>query len=269
MQQQQPPQGPLDLEQMQNYGMNLVELFCAIFCMPIELILRPKFGSRYFSPPVWFLSSVVILIQVAVADTLAAFSMPLIFMAARVHRPEALFGMGSLAKLFFVLSFIHGFRIYRRMFKPELENHSRYEGPPVFLIQLIPGSRNFWLTRVVIEPAIVLIIATVLQGMFLFQPGLAHYLQFAAICLSMKSFIDWYKSFQFLRDILDARHAGPIIASFVENAASQEDLNSLHLANLPKDLSPEMRRYAAVHIARIISPGTTIPEPQGDSHANQ
>jgi hypothetical protein len=40
----------------------------------------------------------------------------------------------------------------------------------------------------------------------------------------------------------------------------------LHLASLPKDLNPELRRSTAVHIARVFSPGTTIPDtPKGDS----
>jgi hypothetical protein len=189
-------------------------------------------------------------------------------MAARIQRPEALFGIGSLSKLFFLLSLIHGFRTYRRMFRPELEEHSRYEGPPLPFINLLPGAKNFWLTRIVLEPALVLIAATVLQGMFIFQPGLAHFLQFAALCLTMKSFISWFRSFQFLRDVLDARNSGPIIGRFVENTATQDELNSLHLASLPKDISPELRRSTAVHIARIVSPSTPITDSKGDFNAD-
>lgn len=258
---------PMSIEQIQQGAMNVVETFCSVFAMPVEIILRPKYGSRFFPPAIIFFSSVVMLVMPMISAAVSSFSSPLL-MAARIQRPEALFDIASLSKLYFPLCLIHGFRVYRRMFKPQLEDHSRYEGPPLFFINLIPGSGNFWLTRIVIEPALVLVAATLLQGMFIFQPGLAHFLQFSALCLCMKSFISWYRSFQFLRDVLDARKAGPIIGRFVENTASQDELNSLHLASLPKDISPDLRRSTAVHIARIISPGTTITEPKGDSNAS-
>ena len=189
-------------------------------------------------------------------------------MAARIQQPQALFGISSLTKLFFLLLFLHGFRLWRLMFKMELEQNSRYEGPALPFFYLLPWSKYFWFTRIVLEPAFVLLTATLLQRIFIFQPGLAHYLQFAALCLAMKHFVGFYRVWEFLREVLDARFAGPVLAKFVENAASQEEINSLHLASLPKDISPELRRSTAAHIARVVSPGTTIPESQGGSNAN-
>jgi len=38
--------------------------------------------------------------------------------------------------------------------------------------QLLPKSSSFWFTRIVLEPAVVLIAATVLGRLFIFQSGL-------------------------------------------------------------------------------------------------
>jgi hypothetical protein len=262
---QQQEHGPMSVEQLQNGAMNAVETLCSVFSMPIEIVLRPRYGSRYFPPPIMFFAAMNMLTMPMIGEAFSSFhNNPLFIAMHKQAPPEALFGIGSLSKLFFLLCFIHGFRTYRRMFKPELEEHSRYEGPPLPFIDLLPGAKNFWLTRIVLEPALVLIAATVLQSIFIFQPGLAHYLQLSALCLTMKSFIAWYRSFQFLRDVLDTRNQSSIVARYINNTASPDELNAVHLATLPKDISPELRKATAIHIARIVFPGTPIVESKGD-----
>ena len=50
---------PLSIEHMQNGAMNLAEIFCSVFAMPVEQILRPRYGSRYCPPAVAFFAAVV------------------------------------------------------------------------------------------------------------------------------------------------------------------------------------------------------------------
>jgi len=38
----------MNINQLQNYAMNFVETVCSIFTMPIEIILRPQYGTWYF-----------------------------------------------------------------------------------------------------------------------------------------------------------------------------------------------------------------------------
>lgn len=261
MQPQQQQSNPVPIDQLQNRAMNTVEMFCAVFSMPIDVILRPRYGSRYFAPTVMFFAWIVMLFLPMLAETISSFRSPLAI-AAHIQPapPPGLFGIGSLSKLFFLLCAVHGVRTYFRMFRISSEENSRYEGPPLFFFGLLPWGGNFWFTRLVLEPSFVLLTATILQRLFIFQSSLAHYLQFAALCLAMRQFISWYRAWEFLREVLDARFTGPILAKFVDNSASQDELNSLHLASLPKDLNPELRRATAAHIARVVSPGTTIPE---------
>jgi len=257
--------GSMNIQQLQNVAMNVVETFCSIIAMPVEIILRPRYGTRYFPPPVVFFSAALMLFLPLFSSVATTVTGMIPF--SHFTTPPGLFGIGSLAKLYFLLSFIHGIRIYRRMINPLLEDHSEYEGPPLPFFRLIPKGQSFWFTRIVLEPAFVFLAATLLANFYIVQPGLAAYLHFAALTLAMKQFIHWYEAWQFIRNILDARNAGPVIAKFVDNTATEDDLAQVHLASLPKNTPADLRQAAAAHIARLVSPGTTIPNiPEGDSN---
>ena len=97
------------------------------------------------------------------------------------------------------------------------------------------------------------------------QSGLGAYLHFAALTLAMKNFISWFRTWEYLRKILDMRNVAPAISKLVENKATEEDLAPMHLASFPKNLDPEIRQAAASHIARLYSPETRNPQTaQGD-----
>jgi len=245
--------GGFNLFQLPDIAMNMVENFCSVICRPVELIIRPWHGSRYFTVVVIFLSNgLMIFMPIFSAVTTGIISMiPLV----HVLPPIGLFGIGSLAKLYFLLSIIHGIRIYRLMINPETEEHSEFEGPPLPFFHLLPKSDSFWFTRIVLEPAFVFLTATVLGHMFIFQSGLVTYLQFSAMALAMKGFIGWYRSWEYIRNIMDARFAGPIIAKLADNSATEADLAPIHMASFPKNLPDDIRQAAASHIARALSDG--------------
>jgi len=140
----------------------------------------------------------------------------------------------------------------------ELENHSEYEGPPLPFLNLIPGSRSFWFTRIVIEPVFVFIAASLLEGARIFQSGLATYLHLAALMLAMKNFIGWYRAWEYIRKILDIRYISPIITKLVENRVTEAELAPIHFAGFPQNIAPDLRQAAASHIARVFS--TEIPD---------
>jgi len=259
-QQQAGESGMFDINQLQDVAINAVCFFCSVLCMPVEIILRPKYGTRYFPPAVLFFAAVMMLFLPLISAATTAVTHMIPFMGA--PPPQGMFDIGSLSKLFFLLSFIHSIRLYRRMIHMETEQFSWYEGPPLFFIQLIPGTKSFWFTRIAIEPALVFVTAMVLNTLFIFQSGLTHFLYLAALALAMKQFTHWYRSWELLRGILDSRNTGPLISKFIENTATEEDLSVIHLASFPKSTPPDLRKAAAVHVARIY--GETVP--QGDSN---
>jgi hypothetical protein len=100
----------------------------------------------------------------------------------------------------------------------------------------------------------------ILPSFFILEPGAAHFLTLSAMFLAMKQYVAWYTQWQFLRELMDMRFAGPIIARLAENRATDDDLATVHLASFPKDLSPDMRQAAISHIARAFAPEASTPE---------
>ena len=180
------------IEQAQNIGINVVYTICSAFSRPVELFLRLQFGTRYFSLTTVFLSTMLMIILPVMSVVTEEVQQILPFTHHRA--PIGLFGIGSMSKLYFLLSFIHGIRLWRLMVHMEKEKISTFEGPPLFFFQLLPKSSSFWFTRIVLEPAVVLIAATVLGRLFIFQAALMHYLQIAALMLAMKQLIEWHRA---------------------------------------------------------------------------
>jgi hypothetical protein len=57
--------------------------------------------------------------------------------------PSGMFGLGSLSNLYFLLLFLNGFRLWRRMVYMHLKLYSEFEGPALPVFPLIPGCRSF------------------------------------------------------------------------------------------------------------------------------
>lgn len=229
--------------------MNVVYNVCSIVTMPVEMVLRPQYGSRYFSPVTQFFTAVMMIVLPVLGAMWEGFSQMIPFV--RFNASMGLFGMGTFSKLFFLGAFVHGLRIWRRMIHMEREKYSVYEGPPLPIFSIVPGS--FWLVRIVYEPVFVFMLSLVLPNFFILQPSAAHYLMFAAVMLAMKQYVAWYMQWQFLRELMDMRNAGPIIAKIVDNTATEDELATIHLASIPKDIPDELRRDTASHIARAFS----------------
>jgi len=238
----------MSFNQLQDYAMGVIHTVCGSFSRPVEMILRPWHGTRYFNVAQITLSTLGMLLLPVFAGAADTARNLVPFMHAAP--PPGLFDIGSFSKLFFLLSFVHGFRLYRRMIRPETELHSRWEGAPLPFLHALPKSDSIWLVRIVYEPLFVFIAATILANLRLVTPGLCLFLHFSALCLALKEFVDWYANHLVIRNILDSRATGPIISKLLDNTATQEDLAPIHLASFPKGISPELRQEAATYIAR-------------------
>jgi hypothetical protein len=171
--------GQLNVTNLQDTAKNVVHAFCSVFSMPVAVILRPWYGTRFHEPAFVFFSMVMMLILTMASSVMASSFIPPLFIAARIQRPQALFGIGSLCELFFFLLFVHGLRLYRRMFNMSLEQHSEFEGPALPFFQLLPGGGSWWFTRIVLEPAFVILTAFVLNRLFIFRDDLEAFLIFS------------------------------------------------------------------------------------------
>jgi hypothetical protein len=242
-------QSPVDINHYQDMMLNVVYNVCSIVTMPVEMALRPCYGSRYFPPVIMFFAAVLMMLLPLFSAFADGVSHMLPF--ARVRGPVGLFGIETISKLYFLGTMIHGLRIWRRMIKMHTEIHSVYEGPALPIFRILPG--GFWVCRIIWEPAFVFAIALMLSNFYILQSSAAHYLMFAAVMLAMKNYCAWYMQWQFLRGLMDMRNAGPLIAKIVDNTATDDDLATFHLASLPKDIPEDVRRDTAEHIARAFT----------------
>jgi hypothetical protein len=101
----------MHVEHLQNNAINFVDAICSVIAQPVEIILRPWYGTRYFPVPVTFFS---VAMMMALPLLLAAITM-LGGMIPFLHIGTApgMFDIGSLAKLFFALSAFHAFRLWK------------------------------------------------------------------------------------------------------------------------------------------------------------
>jgi hypothetical protein len=245
---QQQQQGP-SINSYERFAMNLVYNFCSVFTIPIEMLLRPAYGTRYFPPVVMFFTAILMML-LPLFSQLGSMAMGMVpFM-----RPAPVFGMfdiGTISQVYFVLSFVHGLRLWWKMTHVETERISTYEGPPLPFFRVLPG--GFWIVRVIYEPLFVFALGAFLPR-FLLQPSASNFLMFSAVMLAGKQYVAWYGNWQAIREILDTKNIGPLIAKFVDNTATKDELATIHLASLPKNLPEDVRRETAAFIARTISP---------------
>ncbi len=244
---QQAP-GATNINTLHDQMCNIVYNLCSIITTPIEMLLRPRYGSRYFPPLVLALSSLMMVL-------LPVFS-GLGGMIPFMHppAPRGFIGMAELSRYYFLGAFVHGIRVWRRMIHMEREQHSQWEGPPLPLFHLFPRGNSFWFCRIVWEPVFVFAASVVLENLLILQSSAATYLRVAAFALAMKQYVAWYQQWQYLREIMDARFAAPILAKLADNKATDSELEAARLASFPKDMPEEMRRGAVVHLARIFLP---------------
>ena len=82
--------GEMNFDQM----LNFVYIVCSIFTMPIEIVLRPFYGTRYFQPPVILLSTLLMIFL----PIFSLFGGGITGMLMRFgpQPPPAIFGLGAI-----------------------------------------------------------------------------------------------------------------------------------------------------------------------------
>jgi hypothetical protein len=238
------------IAELQERMLNVVYLFTSAVAMPVESALRIGYGSMYYTPAEQFFGGLLMVILPLVFGITST----LVHLIPGVGGGPAFgfIGMWGLSKLFFLGSMVHGFRVFRRMIDMSKEQCSVWEGEPWFFFNWIPKS-SFWKIKIFFEPLAVLILAAFLQNIFVLDSTAAHYLMFAALCLMVKSYCQWLGHWMYLRQLLDMKFAGPIIARMTEGNETEEDRAQLHVASLPKDLDPDIRRDLYNNIGRAYS----------------
>jgi hypothetical protein len=229
------------LEQMYKIGLELCRNACSIVTMPIEFAIRPHFGTRYFNP-IHSVFAWIIMLALPFAGTIGS---------RFGHSPSTsgLIGMGTISFLFFAAHAIHGPRTWRRMIQMWRERYSRFEEEALPFFAYLPYGDNFWLVRIVHEPALIAAGAIILSLFHVLTHGAGLYFLFVAAALSFQGFIGWYLAWNELRDRIDAGFLGQVLARVATGKATEKEAAMVHLAGFPKSVPQEIKR--AVVQARI------------------
>lgn len=239
-------QQPGNIYTLQQKASDAIYIVCGAISLPIEFVLRPHYGSQYVSPIQLALASLMMLMLPVIFDLSTYVPLPLF--ASHLTTPPLI----TLTKYFFIGAFLHCIRVWWRMLHMASEKNARFEGDPLPIFKLFPKS-SFYMIRIIWEPLTVFLVASTLHKMGYIQHA-AIYLEVAAFALMMKSFVAWHYVWNYMRDLMNLQHAAPIIARAVENNATGSEMASINLASFPKDAPPEMKRAAAIHIARTLYP---------------
>ena len=255
--------GPLDINNLEDAAQNILLFIASIVSKTADTAVRPLFGTRYYSPAVETFAF-LLLIVVASVHSMAVEMTHMIPFVGGPPPAAGMLDLWWLVRISLIVQIIQRIRLFRRMINVSRERFSWYEGPPLPLLQFIPGCSSFWRTRSLMEPALVFVVASVLQHLFIFQSSLATFLQVSAVALFVKQSLHWYMSWQVMRDAIDAANAAPLMSAFIEGRATDEEMAPIHLASFPKDTTPEIRRVAAIKVARAYGQSTTLGENNDD-----
>lgn len=249
--------GAMNIDQIQETGLNVMYNVSSIVTLPVELLLRPWFGSRYFEPPIFFLSAIMMIVIESFIGFAGAVSH--LVPGLQVPAPMGMLDFGFVVRVFFIVSAIHSVRTFRRMIHPETEELSTFEGPPLPIFLLIPKGDNFWICRVIIEPLSLFFLSVLLQKMLIIQMPVALFLQISALMLAMKQYIGWFRGWHYERNLRDMAFLGPIIGKMVNDTATQDDGLRVHFASVP----PDIRKATAARMAR------GYPAPEADQESSK
>ncbi len=139
------------LRELYQGGLNVAQGVCGIITTPVEYALRPYFGTRYFDPIQMMFTCLLMMLLPLVGQGLNLIPLG--------GNGRGYIGLGTLSMLFFLGSIAHSPRLWRKVFKMELEKHSQFEGEPLPFFERLPLGQSFWAVRVLWEPAFVAVVA--------------------------------------------------------------------------------------------------------------
>jgi hypothetical protein len=257
----------LRVEHLQNNAMEFVYAASSIVAQPVEILIRPWYGTRYYEIPILFFSAGMMMLLPAIKSLFTNVMQMIPFL--QVPHPVGMFGLDDYARLYFLASAVQGVRLWRRVIHPSRERHSRFEGPALPFFAFLPKGTEFFWTRLLWEPTFVLLASVVLQDLFIAQPSLAIYLRIAAFALFMKNFVVWFRSYEVIRDGLDAGAGGEAFNEQLASVRKEKGAEQFYVAGRARNLNPTVRGAFAQQIARTDSTANSNAQIQQKENTNE
>lgn len=238
-------QNSLSLQDVYQGGITILQNICGIVTNPIELALRPCYGTRYFDPVQQVFTCVLMILLPVLGGLTSLLPLP----GNPDYARPGVIGLGTLSLLFLAGSAAHAPRLWRRIFHMELEDHSRFEGPALPFFSHLPLGHSFWFVRVVWEPAFVAAAAIAMRLMSILDRPAMVFLLISAAMLACKNYLSWYQAWLHLRTMMDSKCVAPLLAKAVAGKATEKELAPIHMAGFVGVAPPEVKAAAIAQMA--------------------
>lgn len=221
----------MTFEQWYEGGLRMAQGICGIVTAPLESVLRPCYGTRYFNP-LQLIFTILMMLMLPVASKVSS-QFP--------GGSRGLIGLGTLSALFFLGQLVHAPRLWRRIFNMELERHSESEGPALPFFHALPYGDNFWIVRIFYEPLGVMFLALMLYGFHLTDAPTSVFLFVSAVLLAVKNYLCWHQQWNYFRTLMDQRNVAPLMVKAATGKATEGELAQVHLAGFERSVPKEVR----------------------------
>jgi hypothetical protein len=192
---------PDSLQAIIQFGLDVLLLIASIFAAPAELALRRRQGTRYNNLVVLAAAQFPILLFGALGMT-----------AGKSLNDNGLIGIGWVCLAFTVLQWVHFFHMWKMMVDPHREAYSYEDGMELPFWKHCPGFTTWARVRFLGEPGLLIVGAIFLRGLHVISSAAAIYIVLAGIALFIKVTFLWYRTWVYLRDILDSYGLGVKLA---------------------------------------------------------
>lgn len=202
-----------DARQSTMSAVRLAHGLASVFTLPVENVLRPNFGTRYFMPITW-------LVGLGIANAVNFICL----LVSLARSGGTYLGIGPIGSTIVLLGFLaltlyHARRIWRLMNNMGQEYDSELPGPGLALFAVLPRGGDYLALRCIYEPAAVFVCVMVAALLQILNPFAALYYVFCGLALSLKGFCTWYLAWNHWRDIADRVHRAPTMEQFAMGVA--------------------------------------------------
>jgi hypothetical protein len=188
---------PDSLQAIIKFGLDVLLLIASVFAAPAELALRRRQGTRYQN-----------LIVLGFAQFPILFFAGLGMTAGKSLNDNGLIGIGWVCLAFTALQWVHFFHMWRMMCDPHREVYSYEDGVELPFWKHCPGGTKWVRVRFLYEPGLLILAAVVLRGLGIISSAAAIYIALSGIALFIKVTFLWYRTWEYLRDLLDTYGLG-------------------------------------------------------------
>lgn len=204
---------PGGAEMAQRYIRMVIIGGCNGFCLPLEMVLRPRYGTRYFLltsyawswgvMQSWLALSWVIRIFRALAPGIPAETRPV--------------DMGTVLLIFYALFVYHVIRLRRLVVNMNLEKDSEMENSGWKLLRYLPSGKLWTRQRMVYEPVICAAMTIGLYRAEILAFPATAFLLIGSISLSLKATMIYWQGWEFVRGGRDAMARTSVMRAFGKN----------------------------------------------------